>query len=231
MPQISDDQMMTLMKTHPRAKAIMLNNITKRVESQTAPLQQSIKEKDEEIAKLKEDLEAAEAKAASTEATAPAAATESGEDGKETLAKEIEELKSKLATAENQRQAAVQQATATADKKAMLQANMLRNVQAKIEVVRKAAVDTPEKIVKEVWDVANATKPAPTPAKPTSTPAAGAASPAAPKSTETPASPAPKPDAPTPTQTPAARRLLHLLPLLCLGHPPKSKPQPRKPTR
>lgn len=165
MPEVSDEQMMALMKTHPRAKVIMNNNINKRVESQTAPLNQTIKEKDEEIATLKAALEAAEAKQA-----APAA--EAGVD--EALKKEVEELKAKLAAAEKERQAAVQQATATADKKATLQANMLRNVQVKLEVVRKAAQETPEKVVKDVWDVANATKaPPPGPPKP-ATPAKAA---------------------------------------------------------
>ena len=188
-PPVSDEQMMALMKTHPRAKVIMNNNINKRVESQTAPLQQTIKEKDEEIAKLKEALEAAEAKASSAPATAPAAGK--GDGDKDALAKEVEDLKQKVDAAEKEKQAAVQQATATADKKATLQANMLRNVQAKIDVVRKAAQETPEKVVKEVWDIANAAKAAPTPAKPATTPAGGAGSPAPKAPDAAPASPAP----------------------------------------
>lgn len=200
-PQVTDEQMVALMKTNPRAKGIMNNNINKRVESQTAPLYQTIKEKDEEIAKLKEALEAAEAKAAST--MSPVAAPAAPDTGDtEALHKQIEDLKQKLAAAEKEKQAAVQQATATADKKASLQANMLRNVQAKLDVVRKAAQETPDKVVKEVWGVANAAKPAPAAPKPA---AAGAASPATPKPAEaTPASPAPKADAPPAEATLAA---------------------------
>ncbi|KAK2865057.1 hypothetical protein FQN49_003947, partial [Arthroderma sp. PD_2] len=97
-----------------------------------------------------------------------------------------------------------------------------RNAQAKLEVVQKAATDTPQKAVVEVWEVAKVARPAPasqaatprpapqTPAatqSPAPAPAPQAAQQPAPQTPVAPATPA-KPAMPTesqPTPTPAER--------------------------
>ncbi|KOC11174.1 nuclear pore complex protein [Aspergillus flavus AF70] len=88
----------------------------------------------------------------------------------------------------------IKSAVELSDKKTLVKISMLdtrcRNAQAKIDVVQKAATETPQKPVVEVWEIAKTTK-----APPQTQKLASAASPAQV------ASPAP---APTPTPTPAA---------------------------
>ncbi|KAJ9299795.1 hypothetical protein DTO271G3_2679 [Paecilomyces variotii] len=103
----------------------------------------------------------------------------------------------------------IKSAVELSDKKTAVKMSMLdtryRTAQAKIDVVQKAAVETPQKPVVEVWEVAKNAKAAPaapaqTPKRPPPSPAQGqpqAAASAAP-------SPAPTPTpAPTPAQAPA----------------------------
>ncbi|KAJ9400120.1 hypothetical protein DTO282F9_2890 [Paecilomyces variotii] len=104
----------------------------------------------------------------------------------------------------------IKSAVELSDKKTAVKMSMLdtryRTAQAKIDVVQKAAVETPQKPVVEVWEVAKNAKAAPTapaqtPKRPPPSPAQGqpqAAASVAP-------SPAPTPTpAPTPAQAPAA---------------------------
>ncbi|KAM5475318.1 Protein mlp1 [Microsporum audouinii] len=81
-----------------------------------------------------------------------------------------------------------------------------RNVQAKLEVVQKAATDTPQKPVVEVWEVAKVAKPAPasqaaTPKPAPRTPAAAQPPPPAPQATQQ--APPQVPAAPTTPMKPA----------------------------
>jgi nucleoprotein TPR len=166
----TEAQILDLMKSNQRVKGIVNVNINKRVAAETEKLQKVITEKDEEIAKLKE-----------TQATA------TGDDEKE-------ELRKKIATAEEDKKEAVRVATDQASKKAALQANMLGIAQAKNLIVKKAAQETPEKPVQEVWEVAEKAKPPPK-APPT---APAGSSPA-----QKPAVP-PSPTTQTPATAPAA---------------------------
>jgi len=135
----TEEQMLQLMKTNQRIKGIFNNNVNKRVGQETEKLKVTLAEKDEEMAKLKE---------------AQGVATDS---------QEVEELRKKIATLEEEKKEVVRHSAAVEQesKKAKVQVNMLGIVQAKLTVVRKAAVDTPEKPVKEVWEVADKAKPAP----------------------------------------------------------------------
>ena len=148
----TEEQVLLLIKSHGRTKTIFLNNVNKRKDAAVA-------EKDQEIARLKEDLAEAEARTSTAKATekAPQEMSVQLDEAK----KEVEELKQKLAVAEQERQNAISQATDKASKKAAVQATMLSNLQAKISIVRKAAEETPARIVQEVWAIADKTKSVP----------------------------------------------------------------------
>lgn len=103
----------------------------------------------------------------------------------------------------------IRSAVELSDKKTAVKMSMLdsrcRTAQAKIEVVQKAAVETPQKPVVEVWEIAKSAKAAPaaaqTPKRPPPSPAQGqpqAAATAAPSPAPAAAAPAP-----TPIQVPA----------------------------
>jgi len=164
LPDITDEQAMELLKTNARLRAIFTNNVKKSTTKETEPLNQKIAEKDAEISRLTSELESARAAIASLaggDSNAP-----------ETNTAEIEELKTKLENAQKEKEAAVKQAIENAEKKAKVQISQRDMAQAKIAVVSKAATETPEKAVAEVWEVAKTAKPVPKAAPATPKPAA-----------------------------------------------------------
>lgn len=187
LPDVTDEQAMELLKTNARLRAIFTNNLKKAVAKDTEPLNQKIAEKDAEIARLTSELESARAAVASL--------ASGGGDAPESNTAEIEELKSKLEAAQKEKDAAVKQAIENAEKKTKVQISQRDIAQAKIAVVIKAAQETPEKGVGEVWEVAKAAKPAPKAAPPTpkpagvQSPAPAQAVPAAPAAPQTQAQP------------------------------------------
>ena len=80
------------------------------------------------------------------------------------------ELAEKLVEAQNKANTAKEQAVSMETKKNFLKVNLadnkLKNAQAKVDVVQKAAKDTPSKAVAEVWDIAKDIKAPATPAQP-----------------------------------------------------------------
>ena len=168
----TEEQVLEMMKSNGRIRGIVNNNINKRVTAELEKHQTAIAAKDEEIAKLKESQ------------------SNTMDDG------EKEELRKKLEAAEADKKSALASAMDQAEKKGKVQQNMLGLANAKVNAVKKAVQDTPEKPVKEVWDVAQNAKPPPP--KP-NTGAAPPASPATAGPKATPASPAvaaPPPSAP-----------------------------------
>ena len=156
----TEQQILELMKTNQRVKGIFNANINKRVAVEVETLKKAATEKDEEIARLKEAQTSADNAGASEE--------------------EKSEITKKLAAAEEQKQQAVAKAVEQESKKAKVQVSMLNIAQAKITAVKKAVQETPEKAVKEVWEVADKVKPVPKPAAAAaSTPVASSSSPAA----------------------------------------------------
>ncbi|KAK5174053.1 Protein mlp1 [Saxophila tyrrhenica] len=142
----TEEQVLQLMKTNQRVKGIFNSNINKRVASETERLKAAVTEKEEEIAKLQEERGAT---------TATNTGGEEVDELKKKIAdaeEEIAELKKKLTTAEQE------------VKKSKVQISQLGMAQAKIQAVKKAVAETPDKGVKEVWDVADKAKPAPKPA-------------------------------------------------------------------
>ena len=171
----TEEQVLSLMKTNQRVRGIVNNNINKRVSLETEKLQKAFAEKDEEIAKLKE-----------------AQTTATGDEEKK-------ELRKKLETAEKEKET-IRLAAEQEGKKAKVQANIMGIAQAKLAVVRKAVQETPEKPVKEVWEVADKAKPTPKPV-PGNAPPSSPATAVAPKPTVAP-SPTPASAVPaTPAQT------------------------------
>ncbi|KAK5706316.1 Protein mlp1 [Elasticomyces elasticus] len=156
--QVSDAQMLELLKTNERAKTILRNNITKGVEKGTEQLKQSIKEKEEEIEKLKEDQTQAQSSTASSGGEEKIAELQTQLDE---AVKARDELQVKLDAAQKDKEAAVARATDTAEKKTKVQLSMRDRYMAQINAVKKAVADTPEKAVKEVWEVAQEAKPPP----------------------------------------------------------------------
>ena len=154
----SEQQILELMKSNQRVKGIVNNNINKRVNAETEKLQKTIAAKDEEINQLKEA------------------------HGSATGDEEKAELQKKIQAAEEDKKEAVRLAVEQESKKAKVQVNMLSMVQTKYAVVRKAAQETPEKPVKEVFEVADKTKPTPKPVSggaPPASPATAAPQPTA----------------------------------------------------
>ncbi|KAI7470446.1 hypothetical protein KC351_g12662 [Hortaea werneckii] len=164
---IKESQVLQLLKTNEKAKTVLRRNIATGIEKGVA-------QKDEEIAKLKE--------------AQGSAASEGDED-------KVKELSEKLEAAQAEKEKAVQTAIENAEKKAKVQISQRDIANAKLNYVKKAATDTPEKPVKEVWEVAQTQKPPPKPTQvavpPTaSSPASKPAVPASPaQSQQTPQSP------------------------------------------
>ncbi|KAK4897147.1 Protein mlp1 [Elasticomyces elasticus] len=156
--QVSDAQMLELLKTNERAKTILRNNITKGVEKGTEQLKQSIKEKEEEIEKLKEGQTQAQLSTSSSGGEEKIAELQTQLDE---AVKARDELQVKLDAAQKEKEAAVARAIDTAEKKTKVQLSMRDRYMAQINAVKKAVADTPEKPVKEVWEVAQEAKPSP----------------------------------------------------------------------
>lgn len=167
--ELSPEQAKQLVKSSKPIQELLKANIINKVDQQTSPLKAQIAEKDAEIERLKSELE-----------KLPSAPV-GGATTSDTVTRA--ELERQLETAKQEKEAAVRQAVDAAEKKVKLQLNMRDIAVAKIKVVEKAAAETPEKPVKEVWDVAAKARPttaAATPAK--STPAPASAKPAIPSS-------------------------------------------------
>ncbi|RMY82393.1 hypothetical protein D0861_07907 [Hortaea werneckii] len=171
---IKESQVLQLLKTNEKAKTVLRRNIATGIEKGVA-------QKDEEIAKLKESQ---------------GSAASAGDEDR------VKELTEKLEAAQAEKEKAVQTAIENAEKKAKVQISQRDIANAKLNYVKKAATDTPEKPVKEVWDVAQTQKPPPKPAQvaapPTaSSPASKPAVPASPaQSQQTPQSPSAQSQAP-----------------------------------
>jgi len=164
LPDITDEQAMELLKTNARLRAIFTNNVKKSTTKETEALNQKIAEKDAEISRLTSELESARAAIASLAG--------GNTDAPEANTAEITELKAKLENAQKEKDAAVKQAIESAEKKAKVQISQRDIAQAKIAVVSKAATETPEKSVAEVWEIAKIAKPVPKAAPATPKPAA-----------------------------------------------------------
>jgi len=168
LPEINDDQAVELLKTNAKLRAIFTTNVKKATGKETEALTEKIAEKDAEIARLTSELESARAAVASL----------AGGDGDapQANAAEIEELKKKIENAQNERDAAVQKAIDNTEMKTKLQISQRDIAQAKISVIVKAAKETPDKGVSEVWEIAKLAKPPPKAAPATPKPAAVAPS-------------------------------------------------------
>jgi nucleoprotein TPR len=164
LPDLTDEQAMELLKTNTRLRAIFTNNVKKSTTKETEALNQKIAEKDAEISRLTSELESARAAIASLAG--------GSSDAPEANTAEIAELKTKLETAQKEKEAAVKQAIESAEKKAKVQISQRDIAQAKLAVVSKAATETPEKGVAEVWEIAKIAKPVPKAAPATPKPAA-----------------------------------------------------------
>jgi nucleoprotein TPR len=172
LPDITDDQAFELLKSNNRLRAIFTSNVKKATSKETDALTLKITEKDAEISRLTSELESARAAVASL-------AGGSG-DAPQANTAEIEDLKKKLENAQKEREAAVKQAIDQTEMKTKLQLSQRDIAQAKLAVVTKAATETPDKTVGEVWEVAKLAKPAPK--APPATPKPAATAPAAPAS-------------------------------------------------
>lgn len=137
---LSDAQVRELLSVHPTARSIISANVKKRVEAE------SQKFKAEHEATLTSRVEAEKQKI---------------KEEQEKLAAEV------LAEAQRKADAAQAQAVLMVEKRTSLQKNMAENrakaANAKIDVVKLAATETPEKPVAEVWEVAKDAKPPPPP--------------------------------------------------------------------
>lgn len=151
--QITDEQATELLKNNQRLRTIFNNNVKKQLSKETERLTESIAVKDAEIARLKGAQESA-----------------SSDEEKEGLKKKLQEaemekerLKQKVDSAQKDKETAVRQAIDNAEKKTRVQLSQRDMAQAKLAVVQKAAQETPEKYVAEVWEDAKKAKPVPKP--------------------------------------------------------------------
>ncbi|PPJ50359.1 hypothetical protein CBER1_05925 [Cercospora berteroae] len=188
----SNEQAIELVKTNAAIKELLTKSVRKQVDTQTMKLKDTIAAKEAEIKNLQEEL----AKLP-TPAAAPSGEPNEAEADKlarEALEQQLETVRKELDAATEAKDAAVKQAVEAAEKKFKVQLNQRDIAMAKITAVQKAAQETPEKPVKEVWEVAQKARPAPkpaaangpatTPAKP-GVPAPAAAQPSAAPATST----------------------------------------------
>jgi nucleoprotein TPR len=168
----SAEQARQLVKGNKVINELLKTNIISKVDQATAPLKATVAQKDEEIAKLKSDL-----------ANMPSAPSDSAENG-DTVARA--ELERQLEVAKQERENAVRQAVDSVEKKVKVQLNMRDIAMAKIAVVKKAVQETPEKPVKEVWELADKAR-LPPPGTPTTAKSAPATSSPTPAAKPTPA--------------------------------------------
>jgi nucleoprotein TPR len=148
LPILTDAQIKDLIRTNAAVKAIFAANLRAHVTKQTEPLNATIAAKDQEISELKARIEKLPAESSATSSDTVSRA----------------ELEKQLDAVREERDAAVRQATENAEKKAKVQVSQRDMAQAKLAVVRKAALETPEKPVKEVWEIADKARPAVKPA-------------------------------------------------------------------
>lgn len=185
---LSDEQVVHLMQTNERVKRIISVNIGKRSAAEIEKFTKIIEEKDAEITVLK-----------ATQGSTVASGTD------DQMARHIQELTQQLEAAKSSRDAAVKNAQDMAEMKAKLQVSQLAQSNAKLAVVRKAAADTPEKPVSEVWEIANKAKPVAKPPVPApilaANPIAVTSSVAAPVALGTMVSPVPPPGSPATQNT------------------------------
>lgn len=179
LPELTDAQARELVAKNETIRAILRNNIRNGI----------AKEREKE----KQEAQAA----AGVTQEALAELEKRFNDEKEALKKAHEEgMEEKIKSA-----------VELSDKKSLAKMSMLegrcRAAQAKIEVVQKAAAETPQKPVVEVWEIAKTAKAAPPQQRPAQPQPAQVASPApAANQPTTAAAPSPAP-APTPTPAPA----------------------------
>jgi nucleoprotein TPR len=137
LPELSDAQVRQLIASNTTVKAIITNNLKNRIE----------KEREVLTTKFSAEREAAvQAKLAEAEA------------GYQVKTEELKKV------ADAQREQEVSLASKRLDVKINMAQSQARNLKAKFDVVEKAAKETPQKPVIEVYEVANAAK-APPPAK------------------------------------------------------------------
>ncbi|KAK0844193.1 Protein mlp1 [Friedmanniomyces endolithicus] len=177
--EMTDKQIVELIQSNERAKVIVRNNITKGVIAQTEGLKTTIRENEEEIGRLKEELERAHGAASTTASTGDAeklaalqAQLDAAVKSKDDLQAKLDEvvtaqaaLQDKLDAAQKDKETAVAKAIDMGERKSKVQISMRDKYMAQINAVKKAAAETPEKGVKEVWDVAQKAVPAPAGAK------------------------------------------------------------------
>ncbi|CAG8323322.1 unnamed protein product [Penicillium salamii] len=184
-PNLTDAQARELVAKHETIRTIVRNNI---------------------LTGIKREREKAQQEAQATSGANQEALT--GLEQKSTEEKQALQL-----AHENDLKEKIASALGLAEKKTAARLSMLdtrfRTASAKIEVVQKAATETPQKPVVEVWEVAKSARPVPPPvaaAKPVApTPAPVAATPAAPAPEAAPVSQTPvAAPAPAPVPTPAA---------------------------
>jgi nucleoprotein TPR len=208
-PELSPEQVNELFQKNARARTILNNNITKRTNAATEKLQNEVKAKEEQIAALK---------AAATPSGTGDDVKGEGDDSQLQqqileLEAERDSLQSRISALEKEKEDQAAQAKKDLDKaveaakiSALHQADLKMKLtvanrelfKTKLGVVETAAKETPEKPVKEVWDVVSQTKVAVKPA--------GAAGAGASTAAGTAASPAPAPAvtaAPAPAVTAA----------------------------
>ncbi|TKA34185.1 hypothetical protein B0A50_00165 [Salinomyces thailandicus] len=162
---LSNEQVSDLLKTHERAKGILRTNINKGVTKETEQLTATVAEKDQEISEKNQDISQKDQEISELK-KAQGSAANAGDEAR------VKELAERLEAVQAEKEKAVQTAIENAEKKAKVQISQRDIANAKLNYIKKAATETPEKPVKEVWRVAQTQKPAP---KPTAVTALGAA--------------------------------------------------------
>jgi nucleoprotein TPR len=177
-------------------------------ESELQQLQQIIIEKDAEIKTLKEALEKL---------------PNQGGDSTESDKASRQALEQQLQTANDEKEAAVKTAVDNLEKKFKVQLTQRDIAQAKLVAVQKAVQETPEKPIKDVWEVASKARPVPKAATVAPNLTATSSSPAtAPASANppVPSSPSAAQSQPSPFQTSFAQS----------SKPVNAAPNPQAPT-
>lgn len=164
------EQATELIRSDKQIKELLTKSVKTHVEKQTAKLREIIAAKDAEITKLQEELSKLPAATNPAESSQPPS-TEADTLARQQLEQQLATAKSELDAANTAKDVAVKHAVETAEKKFKLQLNMRDVAVAKVTAVQKAAQETPEKPVKEVWDIASKARPPPVakPALPSAT--------------------------------------------------------------
>jgi len=161
-PELTDAQVLDLLKTNQRARNVFKTNIDKQVGLQTEKLTKAIGEKDEEIAQLQAAIQD---RSGSENTVAAVKDTEKKDLEKriEELETEIRDLTSQLETLRAQKDELDRQIKVlkTEEMKTKVLRSQFPIAQGRIQIVSKAAQETPDKPVGEVWEIAKVFKPAP----------------------------------------------------------------------